>query len=194
MEIKMKNGNVLELFREVFTDSPLEITDGNLWDWASNCRKLRNQINNYWLSPDEVLERYFNRKDNTTAEWESDDYLLIPIYAYDHGDITISLNRFYDEWDSGVAYVACISKYAYRKEYGRWNRKKALESLGHLVEEMDCWLKGNVYGFRLESAGGKWIDHCGFFYGFESLIDYLKENHAENIDAESLDNIWEYEI
>lgn len=186
-QITLSNGFVIEIYRDEYADCPFDFCEGHLWDWISNYRDWEDRKENNYRPSDEVLEMFFNRRAKEGAsEFETKDYIMTAIYAYIHGGATISLSPFYCPWDSGIAYVAYMDKNAYRREFGRWNKKKAMQMLEWRVKEMDEWMQGETYGFELRDKKGDWIDGCGGFYGEDSLWNYLKENVAY-IDAEEIE-------
>lgn len=98
--------------------------------------------------------------------------VILPLYLYDHGGITMSTGAFSCPWDSGqVGYI-----YATREMIlANWNRKRldkaltqrAAELLKSEVAEFDKYITGEVYGYAVEDDDGKVLDSCWGFYGRE---------------------------
>lgn len=81
--------------------------------------------------------------------------IMLPLYLYDHSGITMSTSSFSCPWDSGQVGWIYVTKEKLREEYGvkfitKNIREKALKALEDEVKEYDCYLTGEVYGFRLE--------------------------------------------
>lgn len=106
--------------------------------------------------------------------------VILPIYMYDHGGVTISTSPFSCRWDSGqVGYIAVKKKKLY-EEYGVKRLTKKIIDIAEGVlkaeiEEYDNYLQGNVYGF-ISYEEGEEVDSCWGFIGdnFEEngLYDY----------------------
>jgi hypothetical protein len=102
--------------------------------------------------------------------------VILPLWLYDHGGISISTQAFYGRaqhahWDSGpVGFI-----YATREsiEFGQeWKyltkerRAKVEEYLRSEINIYDQYLTGDVYGYRI-SVDGEIIDSCYGFFGEE---------------------------
>jgi len=99
--------------------------------------------------------------------------VILPLYLYDHGGITMSCGSFPCGWDSGQVGFIFISKEKARKEYG-WKRltKKRLEKLETYlrgeVETYDQYLTGDVWGYIIEDEDGEHVDSCWGYFGEEA--------------------------
>jgi hypothetical protein len=101
-----------------------------------------------WL--DEYKERYIER---TLAE----HYVILPLYLYDHGGITISTGRFSCPWDSGQVGFIYMTMDTARENWlnstdkpDEETREAATRCLLAEVEEYDQFLTGEVYGYIVE--------------------------------------------
>lgn len=116
------------------------------------------------------------------------DYIVLPVYIYDHSGITISTYPFSCPWDSGQLGIIAVSKEKVRKEYS-WkvitkSRIKKIETyLRNEVATYDQYLRGDVYGFIIEKDGEQ-IDSCWGFYGHEYCLDEAKSIVDHTIKAE----------
>jgi len=64
------------------------------------------------------------------------DVIYIPLYAYIHGDIKISLSPFNDQWDSGLAGYIVFPKEKIRKYFGKKRvLKKDIEELKKRLQD-----------------------------------------------------------
>lgn len=111
--------------------------------------------------------------------------VCLPVYLYDHSGLTISTSPFYSPWDSGQVGFIYVTP-AQAKEYGIEPSAEGLENLlnGLLgaVEEYDCYLRGECFGFRvMKRVHGKddeWEEEesCWGFLGEK----WAKEGIAEH--------------
>lgn len=102
--------------------------------------------------------------------------IILPLYLYDHGGITISTDPFSCPWDSGrvgVIYAtrAKILEAYETKRLTKKVRERATECLKAEVEAYDQFLRGDVWGFVIEDENGEHIDSCWGFFG----EDYCRE-------------------
>lgn len=103
-----------------------------------------------------------------------EDFVILPLYLYDHSGITMSTSSFSCRWDSGqVGYIYCSTD-KILKEYGNTNidtLSKVESNLKSEVEIYDQYLTGDVYGFKLYKVetcdkGHKDLDFLDSCYGF----------------------------
>jgi len=109
-------------------------------------------------------------------EHELDAAVILPLYIYDHGGVTISTTPFSCPWDSGQVGFIYISKEKIRKEFGiKKITQKVKERMTNLllseVKTYDMFLTGQVYGYEIEGTG----DSCWGFYGEKEAIEQAKE-------------------
>lgn len=102
-------------------------------------------------------------------------YIIMPLYLYDHGGITISTGKFSCAWDSGLLGFIYVSRDKVRKESG-WKQLTAKR-----VEKIESYLKGevDVYDHYLQ----------GLVWGYEVQKGTLIE---ETFDPDDEDN-WQWE-
>ncbi len=102
---------------------------------------------------------------------ESDkNHISLPIYLYDHSGITINTTGFACRWDSGQVGVIYCTKEAAVKEFGNKVctakvREKALKALKAEVEELDQYIRGEVYGFQVFNPEDEVVGSCWGYYG-----------------------------
>jgi hypothetical protein len=144
--------------------------------------------------------------------------VILPLYLYDHGGITMSTGPFDCPWDSGQVGFIYITRDKILSEYGGKKVTKELKEsvtqyLINEVETYDQYLTGDVYDYEIEVASemvkltredfdaGKFEnvddeiewnleDSCGGFFGYG--IDNGITEHADapkEIVQEALDNI-----
>lgn len=111
-----------------------------------------------------------------------EDFVILPLYLYDHSGITMSTSPFSCRWDSGqVGYIYCSTD-KILKEYGNTDLDTLIKVENILegeVETYDQYLTGDVYGFeiyKVETCNKghehlEFVDSCYGFYG-----DNWKEN------------------
>jgi hypothetical protein len=99
---------------------------------------------------------------------DSNEYVALPIYMYDHSGQTIQTTPFDCNWDSGKLGFIAVSKEKIRKDYG-WKvitkaRKSLIETyLKGEVETYDSYIRGDVYGFALFENDEEKYSAWGFF-------------------------------
>ena len=95
---------------------------------------------------------------------------LLPLYLYQHGDMTIRTTPFGDRWDSGQVGWAYVTKASAEKlgcMGAGWERERYLRAIVSEVETYDMFLRGAVYGYVVEGAEGDELDSCWGFYGLD---------------------------
>ena len=101
---------------------------------------------------------------------ESDkNNIVLPIYIYDHSGSTINTTGFSCRWDSGQVGVIYCTKEAAVKEFGNKVctakvREKALKCLRGEIEELDRYIRGEVYGYQVFDPEGEVVDSCWGYY------------------------------
>lgn len=120
-----------------------------------------------------------------------EDFVILPLYLYNHSGITMNTTGFSCRWDSGqVGYIYCPTN-RILKEYGNTNQDnltKVKDILENEVKIYDQYLTGDVYGFKLYkkekcSLGHEhleFIDSCYGFYG----SDFKQNGIFDHIDSE----------
>lgn len=110
--------------------------------------------------------------------------LILPLYLYDHGGITMSVGKFSCPWDSGqVGFIYCTTE-TIAKEWGG-DREKAEACLRAEVDVYDQYLQGDVWGFvikdRCDACGSEreTEDSCWGFYGDDPLTNGMVDNLSE---------------
>jgi hypothetical protein len=101
-------------------------------------------------------------------------YVMLPLYLYEHGGITMSTGGFSCSWDSGQVGFIYYSVARAKGNYA-WKRMTRLRLdslylyLENEVKVYDQYLTGEVYGYELEKQwpNGQWeeCDTCCGFYG-----------------------------
>lgn len=118
---------------------------------------------------------------------KDEPHIILPLYLYDHGGITMSTGPFSCPWDSGQVGWIYITLEKVRKEYGwkritKERRQQIIKYLEGEVEEYDNYLTGEVYGYVIEAPpedpededdDDAWeeIDSCWGFHG----SDYVEQ-------------------
>ncbi|WP_125185602.1 hypothetical protein [Desulfofundulus salinus] len=136
-------------------------------------------------------------------EWVSKEVgwhniVILPLYIYDHGRITMNTTGFSCPWDSSQVGWIYVTKARLREEFGvkRVTRdvlRRTEEILHAEVETYDQYLRGEIYGFSAyEIVGGNIveIDSCGGFYGDRpeenGMLEYVPDELREPLRAAGL--------
>ena len=100
--------------------------------------------------------------------------IVLPLYMYDHGGITISLSPFSCPWDSGQIGFVEIQRDRMLSEFGGKIftlklKAKALEVAQQEVETFDMYLRGEIYGYIIDDE-----ESCWGFYGEDDALAEAK--------------------
>lgn len=111
--------------------------DGSGWEKFQSEAKSDAMIEK---AVDAVLEKY---------------YVALPLYLYDHSGITMSTTPFSCPWDSGMVGIIFVSIKKLEEEYPSQDASERIESAKkRLISEVkvyDQYIRGEVYGYRIES-------------------------------------------
>ena len=145
--MKTKSGKVLQIFQDPYRDDPREMSDhlGTMVIFHKRYSfgdktDIRSADFNGWNEMEEHIEKEYNT------------VLCLRIYMLDHSGITISTKPFGDPWDSGQVGFIYVEQSKLTREYGEITDqilRQAQEVLEAEVREVDYYLRGEVYGFKL---------------------------------------------
>lgn len=128
--------------------------------------------------------------------------VILPLFLYDHGGITMSTGGFSCPWDSGQVGFIFATPDDIRSEYGELNEEtktKAKEVLEGEVKVYDQWLRGQVWGYEVwkhcESCKQEEevTDSCWGFFG-EDLDETGIEYHLADDIKPLLEKAWENRV
>lgn len=133
------------------------------------CRHTRYNLgDDHMADREEVLD---------ILEGRRKDVVALPLYLYDHGNITMNTTGFSCPWDSGM--VGCIfaSYEKIRECYGvkRITKKmieKVKDSLRAEVKTYDDYISGNVYGYIIKKDDEE-MDSC-WGYSYDDALNEAK--------------------
>ena len=120
-------------------------------------------VPNREVSLDETYDDWFELREARDQAIEAGDHVF-NLYKLSHGNIFLSIDPFYDPWDSGqIGY--CIVRNAVTDS----KERAAILAKGEL-DTFNKWLNGEVYAIRVEHPEGfnAVIDDC--FGGTHALI------------------------
>lgn len=123
------------------------------------------------------------------ARIERTETVIVPLYCYEHGGITISTGRFSCPWDSGQFGFAYVTEEKIKElnsgSAGKWIGKnraeraaKVREIINGEIETYDQYLRGNVYGIVVETFTPTEIDPDG--EGWENDADQTDNDENWN--------------
>ena len=175
-------GMIVEIHWDNDPESPREWDNaGTMVCWHSRYN-LGDHKTNDFASPDEFREWW---KENGKGG------VILPLYLYDHGGITMSCGAFSCPWDSGqVGWIYCTAD-TIRHEWGKGKksritkamREQAEKCLRQEVETYDDFLTGQVYGYVVrqpiidecgDDTGEGEEDSCWGFYGLDDCREEAK--------------------
>lgn len=157
-----QNGYTVEIYQDDDAQSPDH--------WDNNELFLITTSNRYF----EVSRKGFDMDSARDGKYKR-DYNIVPLYAYIHSGVSLSIDRrgcFSDPWDSGHIGFVFVKKRA-----GFRDIQKAAQSL---VEEWNMYLAGDVWGYVIE-RNGEQVDSLWGMYG----IDYARERAKEAVPVQA---------
>jgi hypothetical protein len=148
--IEYKNYNI-ELCYDTYPDDPRKAWD-NLGTMAFYHKRYNLGDEHRFNDPEELLEWIEDNKD---------DIYYLPVYMYEHGNITISTSAFSCRWDSGQLGFIYITKQDAEKN----GITKPYELLEHEVKVYDYYLRGDTYMAVIIDNEGEVVDSQSGYLG-----------------------------
>lgn len=144
------------------------------------------------LANDPMLEN----EETGEMEEDPDVFICLPVYAYEHGGITVSHGSFSCRWDSGQVGWHYMLEKDVRENFpgleGAELYERCKECLEAELKEYDCWLQGDVWYFTVEDEEGETVGSCGGFIGDDELVlDQMFEHTPDGVTREMLKSAWE---
>lgn len=157
--IEYKNYQI-QLCYDTFPDNPRN------WDnlGVINCFHKRYNLGeaHNFSEPQELLE---------WIEANQDKIYYLPLYMYEHGNITISATPFQCRFDSGQIGFIYITKELAETE----GIKKPYDLLAHEIKVYDHYLRGETYGAMILDQSGEVIDsQFGYLGDTDEVIKEAK--------------------
>lgn len=146
-----------------------------------------------WYGLETRLTNYLDKKRETALQ----DYIVLPLYLYDHSGITMRCSPFSCPWDSGYVGFIYVSMDRARQEWTGTDdeiREKATECLTGEVETYAQYLEGDVWGYTIErvtldedgdESDREELESCWGFFGHSYCEDEARlivngyEDHKE---------------
>jgi hypothetical protein len=167
-------GNTVHIEQDDDCESPY-----SAWDQGSVLACWHRHMN---LGSEQLHPEHFDSMDDLIASLESEGALFIrPVYAYEHSGITISLGAFGDPWDSGqVGVIYTTRKLWDARVGGELNAETAEALYRDEIASYDQYLRGECYGYTVESPEGDLLDSCWGFLGDISYCITEAKSAAES--------------
>lgn len=115
--------------------------------------------------------------------------VVLPLYLYDHGGLTMRTRPFDCPWDSGqVGWIFVTREQLLANFRVKRPTKRLIDQAKRVliseVETYDAYLRGEVYRFKVLDPSGEEIDAAGGFYGAdEYILDRAKEIVDANVES-----------
>jgi hypothetical protein len=107
---------------------------------------------------------------NDFLSWcEDNNIVILPVYLYDHGSITMNTTGFSCKWDSGQVgfiYARYEAVKLWYSEVSPKTIKLAYELLEAEIETYNMYLQNDVYGIVVKDENGNEVESCWGFYGY----------------------------
>jgi len=129
-------------------------------------------------------KEYKQHYDNWKSEYKSlifHKYHIIPVSAYIHSGVTLSLAKSFALDSGGFDTSHCGFVFAAKSEFK--TAKKARAAAAGLISTWNNYLSGEIYGYIAENKDGECVGSCWGFYGDEGKADAIL-NAKDEIDCE----------
>ena len=128
-------------------------------------------------------------------KWINSDVIMLNLYLYDHGGITMNTGGYSCRWDSGQCgfiYVTKnqLRKHMVRKKVDKKLMERAREILNGEVETYDTFIRGDVFCYTV--SGPYCTDGCGGWYGWDHEESGLLMEARASIDYAILWSVKEH--
>jgi len=186
-ETEEYKGMIIKIEIDEFPDDPRS------WD---NLGTMQCFHNKYSLGDKHIVDsRDFNGWDDMESYLieNHDAVVILPIYMYDHSNITLSTESFigraqHAEWDSGRLGLIFVTREKLLKEYNvKRLSKKIIEMATNVlkseVEIYNMYVSGDVYDLVVYDENDEVIHSCGGFYGTDNIEAMIEEGKSY-IDSE----------
>lgn len=151
----------IELCYDPYPDDPRKSFD-NLGIMACFHKRYNLGDQHEFKEPQDLLD---------WIEANKDDIYYLPLYVYEHGNITISTSPFSCRWDSGQIGFIYMTKELANAE----GIVKPYEILEHEVKLYDAYISGQTYGAMILDSEGELIDsQFGYLGSTKEVIDEAK--------------------
>ncbi|MHA1408848.1 MAG: hypothetical protein ACTSQY_00770 [Candidatus Odinarchaeia archaeon] len=120
---------------------------------------------------------YFGYENEVKPDLETFKGVILPIFAYEHGNIKLKTSSFCDSWDSGQIGFIFVSDEKIKEE--NINKAKAEEILKNEIKYLNKFLNNEVYAFSVIL-----IEKCSkCAHEFETVLNscfgFYEEEYAE---------------
>jgi hypothetical protein len=110
---------------------------------------------------------------NSLTEQALSNYIILPLYLYEHGGITMYTGSFSCPWDSGQVGWIYMPISTARENWPGLDtfdlRDRARRCLEGEVREYAMYLEGDCWGYSITDADEDDIESCWGFYGLDTV-------------------------
>jgi hypothetical protein len=141
--------------------------------------------------------RYTRAVDSALIDAIRKEYVILPLYLYDHSGLTMNTTGFTCPWDSGQVGWIYASKDEVLREFGgklltEDKRQRAKALLESEVKSYDTYLRGECYGYELYKNGVQEDSLWGFPGSLDEVRDAIEENLPKSCRGIT-ENLTEYQ-
>lgn len=163
----------IRIFSDSDATNPHDMSDEVLW--FSNHRDYRfdGSLSAVTTNDNKSIDDFDGFGAFLKALNKSKEYKYYPVYAFIHSGISLSTEPFSGpdaRWDSGMFALACVE------------RQKTEEATDELFksdfEDMEAYITGEIYGFKILDEAGNIVECIGGYYGDkveESILADVKQ-------------------
>lgn len=180
------NGYVAEIVHDNYPENPRDESYpvGTMWCWhrkyslgSKEERRDPRRPNAGSLGGWDEVEKAIMREINPVV--------ILPVYMYDHGGVSLSSSPFGCPWDSGkVGYIFAERKVL--KDFGAKIatakvKAKIVEAMKAEIRQYSAYANGETYCWRL-LKDGEVVDSCSGYCGDD--VEHLFEDARASMNAE----------
>lgn len=177
METIEYKGYTIEIDHCDYADDPRNWDNLSTFVFSARSYSLANEL--------DIDYSDFNSMDEAEAYIRKNFNILevLPVSAYIHGGISLSIGSPTCRWDSGYIGFIVIEKQNVRESFNikritQKHKDRAIEIAKAELETYNQYLEGQVYSYIVYDDKGENIDSCGGYYGYDheesGLLDEAK--------------------
>lgn len=152
------------------------------WDDLSTIYSNSRRYDFDGHSIEELIEDVGGNVYDNVIPWDliAKKYYYRKVWMYDHSGVTVRTGESnpwgsgWTAWDSGLAGVIVVDKKQAKKEWPKDTKQRAEKWLDGEIQNLDTYVRGEIYGYVIENEDGEEVDSCWGFYDKDEAINDAK--------------------
>ena len=152
------------------------------WDDLSTIYSNSRRYDFDGHSIEELIEDVGGNVYDNVIPWDliAKKYYYRKVWMYDHSGVTVRTGESnpwgsgWMAWDSGLAGVIVVNKKQAKKEWPKDTKQRAEKWLDGEIQNLDTYVRGEIYGYVIENEDGEEVDSCWGFYDKDECIAEAK--------------------